>query len=276
MGPAHGCTPRAQIDRRAAQRERTQRGTGETSAPATADRVTLQTVTAACKPPFKPPRRRCKPLRKRYCKPPCKPLANPTNPSYTQTPHTPQAILRRAPSALRPQTGCAMLRLVRSHRPPIQCTASTVRYCDGQHHQRTAAFSSSVPHVCLRGDCARGRRGAAARSTPRQHRAPGRRHQPDQRFRKPQVLPQEVAGSGRKCNIGAVLCSPDMHSAALGKRMGSRGLDNVACKRRNTLPANASAMTQRESYSAIAGLPLSWSGRSDDSPPTTARLYAHG
>jgi hypothetical protein len=60
------------------------------------------------------------------------------------------------------------------HRPPIPCTASTVRYCDGLHHRRTAACSSSAMHVCLRGDCARGRRAAAARSTPRQHHAPGR------------------------------------------------------------------------------------------------------
>jgi hypothetical protein len=44
----------------------------------------------------------------------------------------------------------------------------------------------------------------------------------------------------------------------------------------HALRTDATAMTQRESYSAIACLPLSWSGRSDDSPPTTARLYAHG
>jgi hypothetical protein len=41
-------------------------------------------------------------------------------------------------------------------------------------------------------------------------------------------------------------------------------------------PADASAMTQRVTYSAIAGLSLSWSGRPDDSSAVTARLYAHG
>jgi hypothetical protein len=115
----------------------------------------------ACKPPYKPPRRRYKPLRKRSANPSANGTQTLQTPCTTNPPIPPQAILRRTPSALRPQTGCAMLRLVRSHRPTIPYTASRPdRTRNGKRYQRTADISSLGPHACLRGECARDRRAA--------------------------------------------------------------------------------------------------------------------
>jgi hypothetical protein len=61
-------------------------------------------TSAGLQTPCKPPRQHRKPLRRRYSKP----LANPTNPSYTQTPHTPVAY--SALPARVQQRRCAALR----------------------------------------------------------------------------------------------------------------------------------------------------------------------
>jgi len=65
-----------------------------------------------------------------------------------------------------------------------------------------------------------------------------------------------------KCNIGAVVRSPDMHSAALGKHMGSRGSPSIpqCCPQtpqHRALPANATAMSQRACWIRSHGNPHS-------------------
>jgi hypothetical protein len=86
-----------------------------------------------------------------------------------------------------------------------------------------------------------------------------------------------------KHSIGAVLCALAARSIAVGAELGRNATHNRTRRRcRQTpsfraLPTDASAMTQRVTYSAIAGIRhQSRDGFAARSLAATARLYAPG